>query len=315
MTAPDVTSTQPNSPQRPGAQLATPPPTSPQSQPSGQRRAGAPFPWRYVTAAAVLAAGQIWWSAAPLSAARGTAGSRSSSAIITATLSLGQVAVAAAPSSADDDRFSPADGSPGALSASSDAGVARADDRRGPGAGGAAPSRAPGTPAVLGAAIVGFLLAVHMAESRADVSVLRRQLPLVGIGLGLSALAVGAAALPSLPTGGSLLAGPHHRGHGRRGRGGRGGAGLAQPPTLASGRPRGAGSAAGASYRPAAYPCMPRGFAAAYRKPPDRATALSRPSDHGGLTSTRCPRLRSAAMTSAPALDSMAREPGWEARG
>ena len=56
--------------------------------------------------------------------------------------------------------------------------------------------------AVLGAAIIGFLLAVHLAESHADAIVLRRQLPLIGIGLGLSALAVGAAALPSLPTGG-----------------------------------------------------------------------------------------------------------------
>lgn len=200
MTAPDVTSTQPNSPQRPGAQLATPPPTSPQSQPSGQRRAGAPFPWRYVTAAAVLAAGQIWWSAAPLSAAGGTGRIAFIAAIITATLSLGQVVVAAAPSSADDD------GSPLGRIAGRIVGLVRML---------AWPElmtvavlalevlhRArPWHTGALGAALVGFLLAVHMAESRADVSVLRLQLPLVGVGLGLSALAVGAAALPSLPTG------------------------------------------------------------------------------------------------------------------
>src|ERR1700751_2140330 len=31
---------------------------------------------------------------------------------------------------------------------------------------------------------------------------------------------------------------------------------------------------------------MPRALAAAYRNPPDRATALTRPSDHGGRTVT-----------------------------
>jgi hypothetical protein len=196
-----VTSTQPNSPQRPGAQLANPPATSPQSAPSGQRRAGAPFPWRYLTAATLLAAGQIWWSAAPLSATRGTGKIALIAAIITATLSLGQVVVAATPSPADDDSSA----------------VGRIAGRI------VGLVRMPAWPelmtvavlalevlhrsrpwhtAVLGAALVGFLLAVHMAESRADVGVLRRQLPLVGVGLGLSALAAGAAALPSLPTGG-----------------------------------------------------------------------------------------------------------------
>ena len=35
---------------------------------------------------------------------------------------------------------------------------------------------------------------------------------------------------------------------------------------------------------------MPRGLAAAYSIPPSRATALTRPSDHGARTVTRCPR-------------------------
>src|SRR4029077_15071270 len=38
--------------------------------------------------------------------------------------------------------------------------------------------------------------------------------------------------------------------------------------------------------RRSAYPCMPRAFAAAYSTPPDRATALTRPSDQGCRTVT-----------------------------
>ncbi len=161
---------------------------------------GPGYPWRYVAAAGALTAGLVWWSAAPISEARGGARITLILAIITAAGSIGQVAVAAAaPPAADKSR--------------TDRIVARlaailvmvawpelmmvavlvleALHR----------SR-PWHTAFLGAAIIGFLLAVHMAESHADASVLRRQLPLIGIGLGLSALAVGAAALPGLPTGG-----------------------------------------------------------------------------------------------------------------
>ncbi len=55
--------------------------------------------------------------------------------------------------------------------------------------------------AVLGIALTGYLLAVHLAETRASARVLRGQLPLLGIGAGLTALSVGAAALPGLPPG------------------------------------------------------------------------------------------------------------------
>lgn len=55
--------------------------------------------------------------------------------------------------------------------------------------------------AVLAIALTGYLFAVHLAESGADASVLRTQLPLLAAGVGLSALAVGAAALPPLPSG------------------------------------------------------------------------------------------------------------------
>jgi hypothetical protein len=55
--------------------------------------------------------------------------------------------------------------------------------------------------AVLGIALTGYLLAVHLAETRASARVLRGQLPLLGIGAGLTALSVGAAALPAFPPG------------------------------------------------------------------------------------------------------------------
>jgi hypothetical protein len=50
---------------------------------------------------------------------------------------------------------------------------------------------------LLGAALLAYLFASHLAESRARLAVLRPQAPLIAAGLGLLALAVGAAALPS----------------------------------------------------------------------------------------------------------------------
>jgi hypothetical protein len=50
---------------------------------------------------------------------------------------------------------------------------------------------------LLGAALLAYLLAVHLAESRARLAVLRPQVPLLVAGLGLLVLAVGAAALPA----------------------------------------------------------------------------------------------------------------------
>jgi hypothetical protein len=55
--------------------------------------------------------------------------------------------------------------------------------------------------AVLAVALTCYLLAVHLAETEASASVLRAQLPLLGAGVGLLALAVGAAALPGLAAG------------------------------------------------------------------------------------------------------------------
>jgi len=56
--------------------------------------------------------------------------------------------------------------------------------------------------AVLGLALFGYLLAVHLAETRARPRVLRGQLPLIAAGLGLLALAIGSAALPGHPPAG-----------------------------------------------------------------------------------------------------------------
>ncbi|MGB6453529.1 MAG: hypothetical protein WBH47_03475, partial [Streptosporangiaceae bacterium] len=54
---------------------------------------------------------------------------------------------------------------------------------------------------LLGVALLGYLFAVHLVETQARASVLRPQLPLLAAGLGLLALAVGAAAVPALPSG------------------------------------------------------------------------------------------------------------------
>jgi hypothetical protein len=50
---------------------------------------------------------------------------------------------------------------------------------------------------LLGAALLAYLFATHLAETRARPSVLRPQAPLIAAGLGLLALAAGAAALPA----------------------------------------------------------------------------------------------------------------------
>jgi hypothetical protein len=50
---------------------------------------------------------------------------------------------------------------------------------------------------LLGAALLAYLFATHLAETRARPSVLRPQAPLIAAGLGLLALSAGAAALPA----------------------------------------------------------------------------------------------------------------------
>ena len=55
--------------------------------------------------------------------------------------------------------------------------------------------------AVLAVALTGYVLAVHLTETRAGASVLRAQLPLLCAGIALTALSVGAAALPQFMAG------------------------------------------------------------------------------------------------------------------
>jgi hypothetical protein len=59
---------------------------------------------------------------------------------------------------------------------------------------------------LLGVALLGYLLAVHLVETGARAWVLRPQLPLLAAGLGLLGLAVGAAAVPTLPSGSASAA-------------------------------------------------------------------------------------------------------------
>lgn len=55
--------------------------------------------------------------------------------------------------------------------------------------------------AVLGLALLCYLLALHLAESAAGPVVLRGQLPLIAAGLGLAGLSAGAAILPAAGAG------------------------------------------------------------------------------------------------------------------
>lgn len=58
---------------------------------------------------------------------------------------------------------------------------------------------------VLAVALLGYLFAIHLAETHAGPRALRPQLPLIAAGLGLAAVAVGVAALPGKPTGAAAL--------------------------------------------------------------------------------------------------------------
>ncbi len=66
-------------------------------------------------------------------------------------------------------------------------------------------------------------------------------------------------------------------------------------------------------HRPTAYPCAPRGFAAATRKSPSLATELTRPNVQGPSTAMSCPRRRNSAITSAPRRSSTTSRAGFAA--
>jgi hypothetical protein len=160
-----------------------------------------PWHWRLTFAAAALAAGMTIWAALPI--ATGKAGTRLALivAVATAVLSAAQVGVAAVPRLGAPDfapfhervaerlltwlRFPPW---PEGLLLSVLALEALHKSR-------------PWHTGILGVALIAFLFAVHLGETRAGPNVLRRQAPLLAAGLGLLALSVGAAALPGLPGG------------------------------------------------------------------------------------------------------------------
>jgi hypothetical protein len=61
--------------------------------------------------------------------------------------------------------------------------------------------RRPWHTAVLAVVLIGYLITVHLAESNSRLAVFRPQLPLLVAGVALTALSVGAAALPASTAG------------------------------------------------------------------------------------------------------------------
>jgi hypothetical protein len=163
-------------------------------------RAGSTRPGYGIAAASALATGAILWSAFPLTTGR--AGTRPAivAAIVAGVLSIAQLA-AAAIGNRESAGFAALDQAaqwltgvvkmlPWAELLIVAAGVLEALH-----------GSRPWHTAVLGVALTGYLLAVHLAETRARASVLRAQLPLLSAGIALSALSVGAAALPHFMAG------------------------------------------------------------------------------------------------------------------
>jgi hypothetical protein len=185
-----VTTTQSNGPGAPAAGTGA-------IEAAGQRgtppRPGAA---RKAVASGLLAAACVAWSAAPLSGARGIAVPVLAVAAACAALSVARLALGVAPAE------------PGNLLRPGERlGRTVADlVRMPPSAEGAVigvlvlealhRSR-PWHTGLLGAALLAYLVAVHLAESRARLAVLRPQAPLIAAGLGLLVLAAGAAALPA----------------------------------------------------------------------------------------------------------------------
>jgi hypothetical protein len=158
-----------------------------------------------IAAAAVLSAAAIAWAAYPLSGGRGGTRATLLVAIATAALSIIRLAIASLARAAV----------PFLVSAWRQAADRTAEViSLAPWAEGMLvavlvlealhPAR-PWHTAVLGLALLAYLFAVHLAETRATPRALRGQLPLIAAGLGLLALAVGAAALPGHPAGAAAL--------------------------------------------------------------------------------------------------------------
>ncbi|MGP7996392.1 MAG: hypothetical protein ACLPKI_03505 [Streptosporangiaceae bacterium] len=161
---------------------------------------------RLVTAAALLGAGCVAWAAAPTGGVAGRAGPAVTAlAAVFMAGSVGQLALATV-------RRPDTSGYPGPLAR---LGAGALDIlRRVPWAEAGTlavlalevlhPAR-PWHTAVLGAALTGYLFAVHLAESASGrgetAAILRRQAPVLAAGLGLLVLAAGSALLPGAGTG------------------------------------------------------------------------------------------------------------------
>jgi hypothetical protein len=158
-----------------------------------------------IAVAAVLAAGCVTWAAAPVHRGGGGTEVVLIAAITTAALSIIRLAIAGLPRLAVPFLASPvrqaADSAAEAVGA-----VPWAEGMLVAVLGLEAlhPAR-PWHTGLLGLALLGYLFATHLAETKARPGVLRGQLPLVAAGLGLLALAVGAAALPGHPSGAAAL--------------------------------------------------------------------------------------------------------------
>jgi hypothetical protein len=151
---------------------------------------------RSAVAAGLLAAACVAWSAMPLAGARGMA--TAVLAVASACAALGAIRLALGVAPAEPASL---------LEPGERLGRAVADlVRSGPWAEGTVIASLllevlhrsrPWHTGLLGAALLAYLFAVHLAESRARLAVLRPQAPLIAAGLGLLVLAVGAASLPA----------------------------------------------------------------------------------------------------------------------
>lgn len=165
------------------------------------RAVGAPRPWRTIAIAAILAAVAVGWAAVPLSG--GSAGTRLAliAAVGCGAASVAQLLAGRAAESTEaalgslvhrtaDYVLTIVRGLPWAEAMLVAVLVLEVLHR----------SR-PWHTGLLGVALLGYLLALHHAESRVGAGALRAQLPLIAIGIGLSALAVSIAELRAVPGG------------------------------------------------------------------------------------------------------------------
>ncbi len=194
--------------------MTSPPVNSPAATPPGRAAAAVPVlavpvlavPVLTVLAVTVLAGCTVAWAAVPVAGARAGARPVLVAAVACAVLSVVKLAaakLAARPGAVPQVRYLPPVAGFAVRSWSGLRAVPWAEGMTVAVLGLEAlrPSR-PWHTVVLGVALLGFLLALHLAESAAGPAVLRPQLPLIVAGIGLCAVSAGAAMLPA--TGGLL---------------------------------------------------------------------------------------------------------------